>query len=302
MEKKDLFENQLLSLTTIILTDVSVDGVIYNGNASGFYYTIMTPTDPANKGPQWHRIDGQWLITNRHVVFPTINGKECCVDRLVFCLRETLNDQINWVPIVMERKDIISNTRLHKDKNVDVVAIDVSEIIKSKILESKDKPGHLLIPGALSNKNLPENQPLLIDVTTDIVVASYPKGFYDEVNKFPIVKSGIIASGWGFDFKGLQMFEIDAQLFPGSSGGLVISKPTNIAMFDGHIHSSVTKQFVFLGVYSGEFQWEEKTVKSDGKVEIQKRSYGLGNVWYSYLIPEIIKNGCQLTQLSFSNN
>ena len=71
------------------------------------------------------------------------------------------------------------------------------------------------------------------------------------------MKSGIIASAWGYNFNGLPIFQIDAQLFPGSSGGLVISKPTNIAMIDGNLKYNKIKQFVFLGVYSGEFKWYE---------------------------------------------
>ena len=86
------------------------------------------------------------------------------------------------------------------------------------------------------------------------------------------------------------MFEIDAQLFPGSSGGLVLSKPTQIAMIDGKLHSSAKKEFVFLGVYSGEYKWDD-TIEVDGKKVKIRKSYGLGNVWYSYLIPEIIQKG-----------
>jgi hypothetical protein len=54
------------------------------------------------------------------------------------------------------------------------------------------------------------------------------------------------------------MFQIDSQLFPGSSGGLVISKPVNIAVIDGELKYNQSKQFVFLGVYSGEFTWDEE--------------------------------------------
>lgn len=151
-----------------------------------------------------------------------------------------------------------------------------------------------MLPTALSNLNLPENQPMQIEVASDIIVASYPKGFYDSENKFPIVKSGIVASAWGCYFNGLPIFQIDAQLFPGSSGGLVISKPTNTAMIDGTLKMSQTKQFVLLGVYSGEYTWDREIVV-DGKKCTINSSYGLGNVWYSHLIPEIITNGVSYT-------
>ncbi|MCD7819568.1 MAG: serine protease, partial [Lachnospiraceae bacterium] len=149
---------------------------------------------------------------------------------------------------------------------------------------------NIILPTTLSNLNLPDNQSITIDVTSDVVVASYPKGFYDYINKFPIVKSGIIASAWGAYFNGQPLFQIDAQLFPGSSGGLVISKPTNIAMIDGHINYSQSKQFVLLGVYSGEYTWKKES-EINGKKDLIDMSYGLGNVWYSNLIPEIITNG-----------
>ena len=170
-----------------------------------------------------------------------------------------------------------------------MAVLDVSQFVINIINEHsqlKEKPG-LCLPSSLSNRNLPENQPLTIDVTSDIIVASYPKGFYDKWNKFPIVKSGIIDSGWELEYNGEPMFQIDAQLFPGSSGGLVISKPANIAFFDGKVHYSKYKQFVFWGIYSGEYIWCEK-IKIDGKEVEMERSYGLGNVWYSYLVPQIM--------------
>lgn len=186
----------------------------------------------------------------------------------------------------------MSALKLHRQKEIDVALIDISPYIQEVINEIGENPGtrNIYLPTTLSNTNLPENQPLNIDVTSDIIVASYPKGFYDKLNKFPIVKSGIIASAWGFHFNGLPMFQIDAQLFPGSSGGLVISKPTNIAMINGCLKYNKVKQFVFLGVYSGEFKWYEDI--NIGGINIRMgNSYGLGNVWYSYLIPQIINDG-----------
>ena len=295
---KNIFDHQLFALTTIIKTEIIANGFLYTSSASGFYYTEITPKDPNVKGPQWNRVDGQWLITNRHVLFQEIDGKKQIVDKLEFCFREVKAKTINWIPITLTRSDLIKCTKIHHDTNVDVVAINVSQYIMDLLLESKKTDRTIIIPGALTNKNLPENQPITVEVTTDIIVASYPKGFYDEVNKFPIVKSGIVASGWSLHFKGLPMFEIDAQLFPGSSGGLVVTKPTNIVMIDGKMYQSSIKQFVFLGVYSGEYSWENKNQKADGSVEIIHKSYGLGNVWYSYLIPEIIHSGVLISEIN----
>lgn len=287
------FERELFSITTLIGTHVIHDGSVVVHNATGFYYNEMTPTVPTKKGPQWHRIDKYWLITNRHVVLPKVNGVECVPISFTFYLRRSSGNNIEWEPINIDKDKLLKILRLHPDPRVDVAAIDVSELIRDCIKnELAATPGqcNLLVPTTLSATNLPTNQPIQIDVTSDIIVASYPKGFHDHVNKFPIVKSGIVASAWGYNFRGLPMFEIDAQLFPGSSGGLVLSKPTQITMIDGKLHYSTKKEFVFLGIYSGEYKWDD-TIEVDGKEVTIKKSFGLGNVWYSYLVPQIIKNG-----------
>jgi hypothetical protein len=45
-------------------------------------------------------------------------------------------------------------------------------------------------------------------------------------------------------------------MFPGSSGSLVISRPTNITVDDGKLLTSKDKQFAVLGILSGEW-WDE---------------------------------------------
>lgn len=292
MENRDCFEKQMFTMTTIIYAKVTVNGLIYQSQGSGFYYTEVTPTDPTKKGPQWHRLDKYWLVTNRHVLLPKVNNVEYVPDELVFCLRKNEKDTIAWEPITVKKDELLSVMKLHQDNKVDVGVVDVTSYIHKYTDEivKKKASNNILFPTTLTNLNLPENQPITIDVTSDVIVASYPKGFYDDYNKFPIVKSGIVASAWGSKFKGLPMFQIDAQLFPGSSGGVVISKPTNIAMINGTLQYNKTKQFVLLGVYSGEFKWYED-IEIAGKKYQMGNSYGLGNVWYSYLITEIIKDG-----------
>jgi hypothetical protein len=61
-------------------------------------------------------------------------------------------------------------------------------------------------------------------------------------------------------------------------------------MINGVLNYNKTKQFVFLGVYSGEYRWYED-LNIGENVYKMGNSYGLGNVWYSYLIPQIINDG-----------
>ena len=291
-KNNNTFENQLFSITTIIDASYTKDGRIFKSQGSGFYYTQMTPADSNKQGLQWHKVEKHWLVTNRHVVLAKIDDTECVPDEFTFCIRENIDGKIEWKRITLDKKQLLASLKLHKQSDIDVAVIDVSTQMSEIIHPIADGSSEqkIYLPTSLSNLNLPENQPMTIDVTSDIIVASYPNGFYDTTNKFPIVKSGIIASAWGANFRGEPMFQIDAQLFPGSSGGLVISKPTNILMIDGSPHYSSRKEFVLLGVYSGEFRWYEE-IDIGGKKIQMGNSYGLGNVWYSYLILQIIDDG-----------
>ena len=152
----------------------------------------------------------------------------------------------------------------------------------------------------MTTENFPKRTIEKIEVADEVLIASYPLGFYDDYNNFPIVKSGIISSGWGLNFKNQKLFEVDIQLYPGSSGGLVISKPKNILFQNGTLYQSNEKQFVFLGIYSGEYIIEIKNDK-DGKVEVIECKLGLGNVWYSEVVDEIIKKGKLLKIIEESN-
>ena len=288
MKENISFDKDLYGLTTLIECGTTK----FKSQGSGFYYNEISPKDPNVDGGQWRKIRGTYLITNRHVALPKINECEVLPDHFVFNLREVINDKVEWVPIILNQEQLKQRLLLHNNNDVDVVAIKVDDVIIELVSHNTDRK--FIIGGSLNNDNLPINSPIEIDVTSDIIVASYPRGYYDIANKFPIVKSGIISSGWGLHFNNMPTFLIDAQLFPGSSGGLVISKPTNIAMIDGQLMHSEKKQFVFLGVYSGEPVQQCAPFDLGDMTIIRKNSYGLGTVWYSNLISDIISNRIHL--------
>lgn len=282
------FDKDLFGITTLIECGINS----FKSQGSGFYYNELSPRDPNIEAGQWRKIIGTYLITNRHVALPRLNDKELLPNYFVFNLRENINNNIEWYQIRLNSDQLKERLILHPDQTVDVVAIKVDDLIIDTVRDNPDKK--IIFGSCLTNDNLPSNSQLEIEVSSDIIVASYPRGFYDNVNKFPIVKSGIISSAWGRNFNGKPMFLIDAQLFPGSSGGLVISKPTNIAMIDGKLMYNKVKQFVLLGVYSGEPIQRYNPVEIGDITVVRKSSYGLGNVWYSSLIHDIITIGIRL--------
>jgi len=128
-----------------------------------------------------------------------------------------------------------------------------------------------------------------------VVIIGYPKGFYDEKNVFPIVKSGIIATRWGTHFNGMPAFLIDAKLFPGSSGSIVLTKPINYIVVDGKPLYAQDKQFAFLGVYSGEPFRQQVPIDLDDITILRKDSFNVGIVWYGQLVVDIVRKGLNLS-------
>jgi hypothetical protein len=119
---------------------------------------------------------------------------------------------------------------------------------------------------AVSEALLPEKSPVSwppVEAGDDVITVGYPHGLFDEQNLFPTVLSGCIATKWGA--LASRHFLLDRALFSGSSGSIVITKPTIIG-------SIVTKQFLFLGVYEGYFHMT-------------------GKVWHGSLVTDIISKG-----------
>lgn len=278
---------RLLGATTIIKVASS------NGNrkhGTGFYY-INTDLDDSKMENGWRTVDDIWLITNKHVVFDNHESTSLIFpESLTFALREVINNKIEWFFIELDKEEIKKRIKTHQDPITDVVAIRVDDIIIETQQKFEKEKRALVSFGNITNLNLPNNSPINIEVTSDIIVASYPMLFYDTYNKFPIIKSGIIASMWGGNFNGNRCFLIDSQLFSGSSGGLVISQPTNFAMIKGMPSHSPEKQYVLLGVYSGQYHREVQRQSKDNALHDADSSFGLGIVWYSNLIPEIINS------------
>lgn len=256
---------------------------------SAFFYQKLGVKDPT-KDAQWREVEETWLVTNRHVVLPKINGQELIPDTFSFHLRKIENSNLAWEPITLTKDELLSRTRFHRISDVDVCVVSILDLITERIKGGKKYMNWY----AVHSEQLPGNNNISVEVADDAVIIGYPRGYYDNVHLYPIVKSGIIASRWGVPFKGNPYFLIDAKLFPGSSGSIVVSKPQQIAIVDGKIMYAKEKQFAFLGIYSGEPFLQDHPIELDDMTIIRKKGFDLGIVWYGYLVDEIIKDGIQL--------
>ena len=275
------------NISTVILSHAG--GLEFQG--TGFYYNKFAPK--TQDGPHYRRIDQMWLVTNRHVLLPTPNESEIAPSTITFHLRKiTELGSLIWDPIKLTTKDIEQRGRFHPNKSVDVAAVHILDLLTNRL----EAGGQYAPPYALSSGRLPGQNYEDIEATSDIIVVGYPRGFYDNTNLFPIVKSGIVASRWGAGFNGNPYFLIDAKLFPGSSGSVVISKPNAIMVKNGEVMFAQEKQFAFLGIFSGEPTYQEAPVAIGDLTITQSSGFNLGIVWYAHLVDEIIDNGISLSQ------
>ena len=270
---KEDFDSKLNRMTTLIRT-MTPQGEVFQG--TGFFYSVSDPTAAGGPQYQWVQTD-LWVITNRHVVMSKVKGVETHPSAIsVHLQRWDALGRVEWAPVTLSFDDMKERVRLHPDERVDVAAIDVSGLLAQEIESNKHRFTYNS-PFCLSRDLLMRNnQKLQIEASSEVLVVGYPKGYYDSVNLFPIVKSGIVASKWGAEFRGDPCFLIDARLFPGSSGSVVISKPIDVVVEDGQffLTKGGEKAFALLGIFSGAFA---------------DLDYGFGIAWYAETIGELLR-------------
>ena len=262
-------DSKLHHMTTPVITETPQGA----SQGSGFFYSVEgEPPDPNTPGPQWVPVD-IWVITNGHVVMPKIDGIEVLPSTITVHLRRwDASGQSSWAPVSVSGSDIEERVKLHSNESVDVAAINVSGLLAQELASHMDQFTYAS-PFSLSRGLLARNnREIQVEASSDVLVVGYPRGFYDDVNLFPIVKSGIVASRWGARFQGAPCFLVDAKLFPGSSGSVVISKPSAIALRDGQLLTTKDgeKAFALLGIFSATYELD------------------LGVVWYAEAIEELV--------------
>lgn len=146
-----------------------------------------------------------YLISNKHVLLISNNLK------LYFISKE------NDIPVFenyieTESFNIEKNIILHKDKEVDLAAVDITDLINVIFKQT--------FIYAVPYEMLGTFTELELNIASTIFFVGFPV-IYDMKNNLPLMRTGIISSHPAFNFNGLPQFVIDAQVFPGSSGSPV---------------------------------------------------------------------------------
>jgi Trypsin-like peptidase domain len=202
-------------------------------SSSGSGFVLFRPADPSKANEP--TVSGQtFLVTNKHVLPP--EGKECKLSmRVTTGTQASPRTKTIEIPVVGSDGKYLNTVHLHPRN--DVAAI----LVTHEIAEGEMKPEFVFTTLLGTKERLGNSVALAGD---EIYILGYPAGIFDSSNANPIWRVGIISTNplLGYSFpESLQTawhlpahvdgFLIDAQVYPGSSGSMVVNKPTS-ASFD----------------------------------------------------------------------
>jgi hypothetical protein len=254
---------------------------------SGFYFQKLAPADPAKGDWQWRAVTGLYLVTAKHVIQPERIKK---LKGVSFYLRRPGTSGIDWLPINLSPEEVQKRLHLAANPDADVAVLDILDLLNKEIFARAPKglttggPQNTPIETyfAATEDNFPGKSKIKISAGDDVVVIGYPRHFFDEYNKLPILKAGLLITPLGVRYDNLDAFLIDFREYEGLSGSVIISKPTDVVVEDGKIFThNGGRDFLLLGVYTGQrYRKNKKSGEEEGP------DVGIG--WYYYNLTSAI--------------
>lgn len=224
-------------------------------SSSGSGFILFRPTDPSKANGT--SISGQaFLITNKHVLPP--EGKECKLSMRV-TTGSLAAPSVRTIEIPIVGADGKYLNTVHPHPKNDVVAVAVTRDIVEGKMSLEFVPTTLLG----TTEKLRNNGVALVG--DEIYILGYPAGIFDTRNANPIWRIGIVSTSplLGYSFpESLQIrwdlpahvdgFLIDAQVYPGSSGSMVVNMPTSTSFdFPGTVMAGGPRSVPYvLGIVS----------------------------------------------------
>ena len=158
-------------------------------SASGFFYHIMERDlkgPPSKDGLVWLKIAELWLVTNRHVL---VSETSELASSITFHHRKITEKGYEWVPITISGTDLHRRSRFHQSDDVDVAVVSVLDLLFDVITLKRENEAPMGFQAVSKDLFPGTNKMISVGVGVDALVVGYPRGFYDNFSKFPIVKS-----------------------------------------------------------------------------------------------------------------
>jgi len=215
------------------------------------YTTMLIENEGGRKGTGFlvsRMIDDKggrvFLATNKHVLHKEAEMRQSATWVRLYLNFKNANGSISGktAKLPLNLNDGSKRWREHPDKDVDVLAFDVSPLI-AQYPQIKRKWADYSDFGDLAKRDE-------LDVTMgdEILVIGYPLGLRQGTTNFPLLRGGIIASRIGETLEDdyqesdstvrkrtLRGFLIDGATIPGSSGSPVVLKPITGRFVKGKI-------------------------------------------------------------------
>jgi hypothetical protein len=196
---------------------------------SGFF--VFRPTE----GEKGHVV----LVTNKHGLPPLGGGPKSIKIRVSTKAADRPEVRLVEIPVVGVDGKYLSNVKVHPNPGFDIAAVNVTEAVIRQGIQGGWLPMDLFAtPEKLTKEH--------ITVGDEIFLLGYPDAIYDPRNVSPVLRTGVIATvptegyafndslrqRWGLPER-IDGFLIDANVFPGSSGSLVVLNDPRAARGDG---------------------------------------------------------------------
>ena len=247
---------------------------------TGFLYGHPIGLDPSD-GRQWFTV---FLVTNRHVVESA--------DGLVGRFNRSMNAEPQIVPLPVKAPDGSPLWTLHPNgEDVAVIPIN-TEALREQQIE--------FAVFQREENSLSRNQALEAGIGEGdgVFVLGFPLGLAGNERNYVIARQGIIARIQNWLNEKDNHFLIDASVFPGNSGGPVVTKPESVQI-------TGTRSFMrccLIGMVSSYLPYEEVAVSQQTghpRVIFQENS-GLGIIVPTDVIQETVETA--LSNLTFEDS
>ncbi len=237
-----------------------------------------------------------YLVTNKHNLPP--EGKQNDIQIRVVVRDDDGSSRVAevTVPVVGPDGKYYPSVQVHPDPDTDVAAINIAWAAFSSKFQ-------VLIDAITTGKRLEPSMLLSVDqvrassigVGSQVYVLGFPAALYDPRNVSPVLRVGVISTDpvEGFSFndelrqtiglpKHINGFLIDSNVYPGSSGSLVIAGPDTAAgrPEKGQPETSAWRPRI-LGIVAGSIPIFDAPLRSFERI-------GLGIVYSADAIRDVI--------------
>lgn len=236
-----------------------------------------------------------YLVTNRHILPPEGQAKDIQLRLVVTQSDGAAKIEEISIPIVGKDGKYVPSVRLHPDPTTDVAAVNIATAAFGSKFQS-------LIEAITTGKYLSSSMLLPtqqmsgqgIGVGSQVYILGYPAAIFDPRNVSPVLRVGVISTDPqdGFNFnrdlrrsmnlpEHMNGFLLDANIYPGSSGSLVVLATENC----GCAKDPAQRPYI-LGIVSGSIPIFDASLHAYSRI-------GLGMVYSADTIREVLNRFAQ---------